>query len=94
MIRFSDYFVTAVRTGSEGIFGISMILIERGPGVTTKLVKTSYSPVAGTALVIFENVKVPVGNLLSEENLGFYLIKKPSKIEHQGTINKINIRCW
>jgi alkylation response protein AidB-like acyl-CoA dehydrogenase len=63
--------VTAVRTGDKGIFGISMLVIERGPGVITKLIKTSYSPVAGTAYVIFENVKVPIENLLGEENLGF-----------------------
>jgi len=29
---FADYFVTAVRTGDKGIFGISMILIERSEG--------------------------------------------------------------
>ncbi len=33
---FADYFTTAVRTGDEGMFGISMLVIERGPGVTTK----------------------------------------------------------
>jgi alkylation response protein AidB-like acyl-CoA dehydrogenase len=30
---FCDYFVTAVRTGGEGIFGISMLLIERTEGI-------------------------------------------------------------
>lgn len=29
---FCDYFVTAVRTGDKGIFGISMLLIERTEG--------------------------------------------------------------
>ena len=29
---FCDYFVTAVRTGDEGIFGVSMLLIERSDG--------------------------------------------------------------
>ena len=48
-----------------------MLLIERGPGVKTTKIKTSYSPAAGTAYVIFENVKVPVGNLLGAENDGF-----------------------
>ena len=27
--KFADYFVTAVRTGDSGIFGISLLLIER-----------------------------------------------------------------
>jgi alkylation response protein AidB-like acyl-CoA dehydrogenase len=30
--NFADYFVTAVRTGEAGIFGISMLLIERSEG--------------------------------------------------------------
>ena len=33
--------------------GISLLLIERGPGVRTTKIKTAYSPSAGTALVIF-----------------------------------------
>lgn len=71
---FCDYFVTAVRTGGEGIFGISMLLIERSPGLTTKPIKTSYSIAAGTAYITFDNVKVPVENLLGEENMGFKII--------------------
>lgn len=69
--NFADYFVTAVRTGDEGIFGISMLLIERTEGVSTRIIKTSYSPVAGTAYITFDNVKVPVENLLGEQDLGF-----------------------
>ena len=34
---FCDYFVTAVRTGDEGIFGVSMLLIERSEGKIKKL---------------------------------------------------------
>lgn len=33
-----------------------MLLIERGEGVETKPIKTSYSASAGTAYVTFENV--------------------------------------
>jgi len=33
--------------------------------------KTSYSSAAGTAYVIFDNVKVPVENLLGKHNKGF-----------------------
>lgn len=71
---FCDYFTTAVRTGGKGLGGISLLLIERGPGVTTKKIVTSYSPAAGTALIIFENVMVPVENLLGKENHGFQVI--------------------
>lgn len=71
---FCDYFVTAVRTGGKGIGGISLLLIERGPGVDTLKIKTSYSGAAGTAYVVFEDVKVPVENLLGKENQGFKCI--------------------
>jgi alkylation response protein AidB-like acyl-CoA dehydrogenase len=71
---FCDYFVTAVRTGGKGIQGISLLLIERSPGLSTKLIKTSYSPSAGTAYITFDNVKVPVENLLGQENAGFEII--------------------
>ncbi|TQV91294.1 hypothetical protein V2A60_009485 [Cordyceps javanica] len=66
----SDYFVTGVRTGKH----LSVLLIPRGEGVETKPIKTSYSPAAGTAYVTFDNVKVPVENLLGEENKGIHVI--------------------
>ncbi len=64
----ADYFTTAVRTSKTGL---SMLLIERGPGVTTQKIATSYSPMAGTAYVFFKDVKVPVENLLGKEGNGF-----------------------
>ncbi|KAJ6784676.1 hypothetical protein PWT90_00419 [Aphanocladium album] len=67
---FSDYFVTGVRTGNK----LSVLLIARGEGVETKPIKTSYSPAAGTAYVTFDNVKVPVENLLGQENKGLAVI--------------------
>lgn len=67
---FSDYFVTGCRTKK----GFSVILIPRGEGVETTLIKTSYSTAAGTAFVQFDNVKVPVENLLGEEDKGFVVI--------------------
>ncbi|GAP83093.1 putative acyl- dehydrogenase [Rosellinia necatrix] len=67
---FADYFITGVRTDK----GLSVLLIERGEGIETKAIKTSYSPTAGTAYITFDNVKVPVENLLGEENKGIYVI--------------------
>lgn len=71
---FSDYFVTAVRTGGKGLGGISLLMIEKSPGVSVKPIKTSYSLCAGTALVLFDEVKVPVENLMGKENEGFKCI--------------------
>jgi len=70
----ADYFVTAVRTGGPGAKGMSMLLVERGPGVETKLIKTTYSTAAATALVIYHNAKVPVENLMGKEGEGFKLV--------------------
>ena len=67
---FCDYFVTGVRTDK----GLSVLLIERSEGVETKQIKTSYSTSAGTAYITYDNVKVPVENLLGEENKGIYVI--------------------
>ncbi|KAA1070561.1 hypothetical protein PGT21_015026 [Puccinia graminis f. sp. tritici] len=67
---FADYFSTGVRTDK----GLSVLLIERGEGVETKPIKTSYSPAAGTAYITFDNVKVPVANLLGKENKGLQVI--------------------
>lgn len=65
-----DYFVTGLKTSK----GFSVMLIERGEGVETKPIKTSYSASAGTAYVTFDNVKVPAENLLYKEDEGFYVI--------------------
>ena len=51
-----------------------MLLIERGDGVETAPIKTSYSASAGTAYITFENAMVPVGNLLGKEGKGFQVI--------------------
>ena len=54
--------------------GFTVILVERSEGVETKPIKTSYSPTAGTAYVIFDNVKVPVENTLGEEGGGIFVM--------------------
>jgi alkylation response protein AidB-like acyl-CoA dehydrogenase len=67
---FCDYFVTGVKTAK----GFSMLLIERQDGLDTSQIKTSYSAAAGTAYVTFDNVRVPVENLLGKEDQGFKVI--------------------
>ncbi|CAE8642774.1 unnamed protein product, partial [Polarella glacialis] len=71
---YADYFVTPVRTGGSGPKGISLLLIERGEGVETSQMKTTYSACAGTAMVLFNDVKVPVSNLMGKEDEGFKLV--------------------
>ncbi|KAI9000542.1 acyl-CoA dehydrogenase NM domain-like protein [Trametes punicea] len=67
---FSDYFTVGCRTDK----GLTVILVERGDGVETKSIKTSYSTAAGTAYITFDNVKVPVENTLGPEGGGVFVI--------------------
>lgn len=67
---FSDYFVTACKYKK----GMCVLLIERQPGVETKLIKTAYSTTAATTYIQFENVKVPTNHLLGREDNGFQVV--------------------
>ncbi|KAI8058621.1 acyl-CoA dehydrogenase/oxidase [Syncephalis plumigaleata] len=72
---FADYFTVAVRTGGEGMGGVSLLLIERTmPGVKTRQMQCSGVWASGTAYITFEDVKVPKSNLIGEENKGFKYI--------------------
>lgn len=70
----ADQITCAVRTGGPGASGISLLVIEAGtPGysVSEKLKKTGWWA-SDTAQIFFDNCKVPVENLIGEENQGFY----------------------
>ncbi|KAF8803918.1 peroxisomal acyl-CoA-dehydrogenase [Phlegmacium glaucopus] len=67
---FADYFTTGCKTET----GFTVMLIERGPGVSTKPIKTAYSSVAGTAYVTFDKVRVPVANTLGKIGNGMQVI--------------------
>ncbi|CAD6568700.1 MAG: hypothetical protein CYPHOPRED_002813 [Cyphobasidiales sp. Tagirdzhanova-0007] len=68
--HFSDYFTVGCKTDK----GLTVFLVERDDTVETKLIKTSYSTSAGTAYIVFDNTKVPVGNMLGQENKGLLVI--------------------
>ena len=72
-----DWISLAVRTDADnkGAGGISMIAVPGdAPGITrTKLHKMGWH-CSDTASLHFDNVRVPVGNLLGEENKGFKII--------------------
>ncbi|MBC9227612.1 acyl-CoA dehydrogenase [Aeromicrobium sp. 636] len=72
----ADFVTTAVRTGDEGHGGISLLVIEKDtPGFTVgrSLRKMGWH-CSDTAELSFEDVRVPVENVVGEENSGFYLI--------------------
>ncbi|MFK8049650.1 MAG: acyl-CoA dehydrogenase family protein [Halioglobus sp.] len=72
----ANWVTTGVRTGSEGAGGLSVLVIPMNlEGVSrTPLDKKQGWWCSDTATLYFENVRVPVGNLLSEEGHGFLVI--------------------
>ncbi|PHH62059.1 hypothetical protein CDD81_7615 [Ophiocordyceps australis] len=82
----SDYFTTAVRTGGPGMNGISLLLIERGEGVSTRRMDCQGVWSSGTTYITFEDVKVPVENLLGKKNQGFRVIMTNFNHERMGII--------
>ncbi len=69
----SDIYIVMVRTGGEGPKGISCLVIEKGtPGISfgapEKKLGWKSQP---TAMVMFENAKVPVANRVGAEGEGF-----------------------
>ena len=72
----ANYVSTAVRTGGEGATGVSMLLIPAdAPGFSrTPLDKKMGWWASDTATLYFDDVRVPVTNIIGEENQGFKVI--------------------
>jgi len=72
----ADFYTVAVRTGAPGFGGISMLLIEKGtPGFTVgRQLKKMGWWASDTAELFFDDCRVPVGNLIGAENMGFACI--------------------
>ena len=72
---FADYFTVACRTGGPGSKGLSFLLVEKNmPGVSTRRMKCMGVFSSGTTYITFEDVKVPVRNLIGKENEAFKYI--------------------
>ena len=79
----ADQLTCAVRTGGEGAHGISFLVIEKdmpGYSVGTPLKKTGWWA-SDTAEIFFDDCRVPVANLIGEENMGFYIIMENFQME-------------
>lgn len=84
---FADFFTVAVRTGGPGMGGISLLLLDRSmPGITTRQMQCSGLWSSGTSYITFEDVKVPVENLIGKENEGFKCIMHNFNHERFGII--------
>ncbi|MCZ7657524.1 MAG: acyl-CoA dehydrogenase family protein [Xanthobacteraceae bacterium] len=81
----ADLYTVAVRTGREGAAGVSLLLIERDrPGFTRAPLKKMGWWSSDTALLHFADVRVPVANLIGEENAGFRAIMLNFNAERLG----------
>ncbi|MBV9916469.1 MAG: acyl-CoA dehydrogenase family protein [Solirubrobacterales bacterium] len=71
----ADILVTAVKTTADGgHHGLSFLIIERGPGVSSSPLEKLGWHASDTAHITFDDVFVPEENRLGQENAGFYLI--------------------
>jgi len=80
---YSDYLVVAAKTSPElGGKGISIFVMDRDtPGISsTKLDKLGWRA-SDTAEIAFDNVVIPVENLMGEEKLGFSYIMQHFALE-------------
>lgn len=82
----ANWVTTAVRTGGEGKRGISTLLIPTdAEGFSrTELDKKQGWWASDTATLYFDNVRVPVVNLIGEENQGFSVIMHNFNGERMG----------
>ena len=79
---FCDYMIVACKTKDTGASGISMILIDgNSKGLTRTNLKKLGWKASDTAEITFDNVEVPIENLLGEENKGFYYIMQRFELE-------------
>ena len=81
----ADYYTVAVRTGGEGMAGISLLLLEKGlKGFTQTPLKKMGWWCSDTAALHFDDVEVPEENLIGPENGGFIGIMRNFNAERIG----------
>ena len=80
---YGDFIVTVVKTNPDaGAAGVSLLLIEQKmEGVSTRKLKKLGWHASDTAEINFDHVKVPVENLIGEEDRGFYYLMNGLQLE-------------
>ena len=78
----ADLYFIAAKTGAAR-HGMSMFIVEKGtPGFTVgRSLKKSGWLSSDTAELVFDDCRIPAGNLLGEENKGFYSVMKNFQTE-------------
>jgi len=80
---YADYMIVACKTKPDvGASGISLIVVDmNSPGISTSKLKKLGWKASDTGELAFDNVRVPVQNLIGEENKGFYYIMQRFELE-------------
>ena len=80
---YGDFVIAVVKTDpSQGAKGVSLLIIEQAmDGVSTRKLKKLGWHCSDTAELSFDNVKVPVENLIGEEGRGFYYLMNGLQLE-------------
>lgn len=79
---YGNWFVTAVKTET----GISMLVIDAdAEGVSRTALEKLGQHCSDTAEIAFDNVRVPVKNLIGEEGQGFYYMMESLQVERLST---------
>ena len=87
----ADYYVIACRTGGPGTSGISAIVVEKGtPGFSQTPLKKMGWLSSDTAALYFDDVHVPVENLIGGENSGWMGIMSNFSQERLGLAAGMN----
>ncbi|MGC6475614.1 MAG: acyl-CoA dehydrogenase family protein [Parvibaculales bacterium] len=72
----ASYFVIAARTGGEGMGGVSLFFVDADtPGFTRTAIERKMGWWSSdTAVLYFDDCRIPADHLMGEENKGFYAI--------------------
>jgi acyl-CoA dehydrogenase len=81
--HFCDFVVVGCKTDmNAGFNGISLIVVERDtPGFSSTQLKKMGWHSSDTGELAFDNVRVPVSNIVGQENMGFFYIMESFQIE-------------
>lgn len=80
---YGNFVTVACKTDpTAGLAGVSLIVVDQGtPGFTTNKLKKMGWKSSDTGELFFDNVKVPVSNLVGKEGQGFFYIMESFQLE-------------